>query len=1377
MPGGDGIYIPIEVIDQFSRALRDFEGKMRRAAAQGGRSLDKIGKEADKTNRKTKALWATIKKETHATTQALSRWARRGAIALAGFAAAGIFAASRFEERMGNVATILSDTGVLDRYKDAVLSMATEGLGSATELADGLYQTISAGVTEPAAALAFLERAAMAAKVGLASTFESVDLGTTILNAFGYSADQAGRVFDEVQVAIREGKTTFAQLAASVGQAAPAFATAELSSGELLAALATLTKGGIDTASAATYLKNTVLQLINPSREAAALMDQLGIEYGAAAFRSRGLAGVLAQIQEKTEGNADALVQIVPNIRAFMAVASLAGTQSEEFARILEAEANAAGELATRWEDVQARADFALGKLKSSLQVAVIEGFTPALEALAEWISQGDNLQRLTETIQALAEATGALFRFIIDYGPQIVAAIGAIFALRIAAKLGAINTALIATEAASASAATAITALQWSLAGLGALLAGLIAGDLIRKALIDPWFRERPREMGALFGSYNLSIREMLAAFAELREAISRGDVVPTDALVPQLREMRNAFREHIEDIEEEIEGFRRRTEDPDWFSGLFAPASRRGGAADTALQNYAEDIARLEEQVRQFAGYVTEIDNLLIQEIPSTFFDSITAAAEEARNKLSDVETEIAALGALELWGGGLTADDQRRLAFLQSLRDHLHQLAKNAAAAVAPTTNVANAANEAAAALSAWDEALERNAGALDKLKSKETELLDAAVRLHREIEINGIEHVSHFSERILELRDDFAAWGVEIPRAVAALVDLVEVTDDVKVSFTRAKDELDKYTAEAYKAQQASMLLSQKVQDLGKAYDVLKGASSALGKGGEGGATTSFFSRLADGMEGAFVDGFDRALHNIGDLWKAFAIGMGDALSKAISNALGSSFWGKILGSIGGSIIGSIGSWLGSLFGGPDSEELAARYGKSLAASFGIAFTTELQNVLLQAGEQLPKVRGKIDAFVAQFMPEVLSHVLGQIDVLTRQFQDRLAGSIRAGVGQLMRVLHIDLAEAMGKYSGIFDEVIARAIAAGHGLSKSMAKLIREAAGLGYELEGVTDQLSAAMNTLIEGGTASEESLAHLVLIAKQLGLSMEEAFGEAFDMAEERLADLEREFRDFGSWAVDWFLRKFSLKDTRKEYREDFIAGEMEAGKTRAEAQANYNELLGIANGIQIDGKHDLRDIRQAIKGRSREEQEVILQLAQQRLEMQAHKDALKAQKKAHRDIQKLIKAQKDLMETLSNLFGMSVADLNKLAGAADSFAGSIGRARKDWQWMYNHPLGLPGGGVGGGVGAQHGLDTVFTGPASGYTVPMELHGRERMQVTPIGRGGTAAPGESREIHFHITSQSPEEWKNYLYYNGGAKEIRDAMIQAGLIPVL
>ncbi len=348
--------------------------------------LDKVGKKADSVASKFG--------------KGLASAAKKAALAITALSVAGVAATLKFEERVGNVQTLLEDRTQIISYRKELIRMAKEGFGKASELADGLYQTISAGVKGPIKQLAFLEKATIAAKVGLASTLESVDLGTTVLNAFGLSADKAGQVFDEIQTTIQQGKTTFRELAASVGQVAPTFATANLSTKEMFAGLSTLTAAGIDTASAATLLKNTVLAIIKPIGSAKTVAAGLGIELSQAALDSKGFAGVMEQVKEKTKGSSEALTQIFPNIRAFSAAAIFAGKGSAKLAEDLEAQANATGKLADIWEDVQKRSDIVLKKMKDTAEAFLIDAFTPLVQGFAEFFAQEENMESFGNTLE-----------------------------------------------------------------------------------------------------------------------------------------------------------------------------------------------------------------------------------------------------------------------------------------------------------------------------------------------------------------------------------------------------------------------------------------------------------------------------------------------------------------------------------------------------------------------------------------------------------------------------------------------------------------------------------------------------------------------------------------------------------------------------------------------------------------------------------------------------------------------------------------------------------------------------------------------------------------------------------------------------------------
>ncbi len=105
-----------------------------------------------------------------------------------------------------------------------------------------------------------------------------------------------------------------------------------------------------------------------------------------------------------------------------------------------------------------------------------------------------------------------------------------------------------------------------------------------------------------------------------------------------------------------------------------------------------------------------------------------------------------------------------------------------------------------------------------------------------------------------------------------------------------------------------------------------------------------------------LEDAFVDGFQGAMKNLSDIWKAFTIGLGQVFATALSKAVkGTGLLGGILGAVGGGIIGSVIGWLGGLFGG----------GK---ADLGLPTFAEAQAILaqraLEAAEALASIKNVI-----------------------------------------------------------------------------------------------------------------------------------------------------------------------------------------------------------------------------------------------------------------------------------------------------------------------------------------------------------------------------------------------------------------------------
>ena len=243
---------------------------------------------------------------------------------------------AKFEQSMRNVNSIMQvSEKEFASMQQAVRDMSTEVPQAADVLAEGLYDIASAGFAGQEA-LELLEVAARGATAGVTDTKTASGALVTVLNAYGKPASEAADVMDILFKTVEKGVVTFPQLAASLGKVVATANVAKVPFDEVAAAIATMTKGGIKADIATTSLNKALLSIISPQDQASAYAKTLGIEFGSQALAAKGLAGVIAEVNEKTGGNVDALQKLFPELRAFKAVTSLARSEGKAYASDLE---------------------------------------------------------------------------------------------------------------------------------------------------------------------------------------------------------------------------------------------------------------------------------------------------------------------------------------------------------------------------------------------------------------------------------------------------------------------------------------------------------------------------------------------------------------------------------------------------------------------------------------------------------------------------------------------------------------------------------------------------------------------------------------------------------------------------------------------------------------------------------------------------------------------------------------------------------------------------------------------------------------------------------------------------------------------------------
>jgi len=231
-----------------------------------------------------------------------------------------------FEAKMAEVSTLVDTSKTnMSELERGVVNLSKKYGEDADGLATALYQTISAGI-DAADSIKFLDAATKAAIGGVTDTETAVNALTSVINAYGMSADDVSEVSDSLFTTIKLGKTTMAELSGVIGRVAPIAASAGVKLDEMNNALATMTLAGLSTDEAGTSVRAMLVSLIKPTDQAMKAAEALNIELGVKGIKAAGgFAEYMSELREKTGGSTEALAELFPNVRALNGVLTLTG--------------------------------------------------------------------------------------------------------------------------------------------------------------------------------------------------------------------------------------------------------------------------------------------------------------------------------------------------------------------------------------------------------------------------------------------------------------------------------------------------------------------------------------------------------------------------------------------------------------------------------------------------------------------------------------------------------------------------------------------------------------------------------------------------------------------------------------------------------------------------------------------------------------------------------------------------------------------------------------------------------------------------------------------------------------------------------------------
>jgi len=306
------------------------------------------------------------------------------------------------DKEMRNIQSISKSTDAeIAELSGTFLDMSTDikkTTDTAKNLAGGFYQIQSSGFAG-ADAMQVLEASTKAGSAGLASTATAAEAIAASLNAYGESADQAGAISDVLFETVNRGVVTFGELSGSLSNVIGVAAQAGVSIETVGAAVATMTKQGMEGAEATTALNQLILGLIKPSEDLATAIDSLGYSSGQAMLDALGLQGTLQALSDAGFNSTESLAELFPNVRALRAALSLTGAGAQMFVEDLEAMENAAGATDAAFQEQTKSIASQLKNLTNELTALGIELAGVVTPAATEMVGK---LKDLTEGFRAM---------------------------------------------------------------------------------------------------------------------------------------------------------------------------------------------------------------------------------------------------------------------------------------------------------------------------------------------------------------------------------------------------------------------------------------------------------------------------------------------------------------------------------------------------------------------------------------------------------------------------------------------------------------------------------------------------------------------------------------------------------------------------------------------------------------------------------------------------------------------------------------------------------------------------------------------------------------------------------------------------------------
>lgn len=395
-------------------------------------------------------------------------------------------ASMEFETAMAKVGTIADESQKpLGDMRNEILALSSETGKSVGELAEATYQAISASVATESA-VDFVGTANKLAVGGFSDTTTAVDILTTAINAYGMSADDAAKISDVLITTQNLGKTSVAQLGASMGMVIPLAAAYNMDLEDLSASYALLTANGTQTAQATTYVKAALNELGSTSSVVGStLKKKTGKTFAELMAEGNSLGDVLQVLADSVDGDTTAFNNMWSSSEAGVGMLSILNSGTSKYNSLVQAMEGSTGAATTAFEKMSETGEFAQRRFQNAtenLKIAIGDELAPELMELQQ--SGADAMEWATEFVKEHPEVVAAVTALAAALAVLAAALVGLLVVQQVTTAFTKFSAALLANPVGAV--AVALTALTAAAVAFGAVMKDRTSESVKNRKAID---------------------------------------------------------------------------------------------------------------------------------------------------------------------------------------------------------------------------------------------------------------------------------------------------------------------------------------------------------------------------------------------------------------------------------------------------------------------------------------------------------------------------------------------------------------------------------------------------------------------------------------------------------------------------------------------------------------------------------------------------------------------------------------------------------------------------------------------------------------------------------------------------------------------------